>query len=90
MSRKRNFLSAQVVSNNTFLLSFQVLGYAVAFATLIMGLYGVTRFANSPFDVLIGSLATSTLAVALVTLAIVLPLSLTNLEAQADDAAKLK
>ncbi len=80
MSRLKSFFNTSVippvVSTRSVLGLLQISAFAVSFGILYMGLYGVTKFATTPFDVFVGVLAVGTLALALVILALVLPLSM--------------
>ena len=76
MERLHTLLNRNVISTAKVLLLFQIAAYITATGVFAACLFATARFATSPFDAFIGLIASSILAVGLVTLGAVIPLTL--------------
>ena len=76
MKRLHDLLNRNVISNNRILLLFQSAAYATSAGVFAACLFTTVRFATTPFDVFIGLIASSILAIGLITLAAIMPLTL--------------
>ena len=79
MKRLHALLSWNVCSNAKVFRLFQSAAYLAAAGVFLACLFAMARFANSPFDVLIGLITSSILAIGLVTLGVVIPLAADSL-----------
>ena len=78
MKRLYALLNRDVISNVKFLLLFQCAAYTAAAGVFFACLFTTARFATSPFEVFIGLVASSILAIGLVILGAVIPLSVNS------------
>ena len=76
MKRLNALLNWNVISNDKLKLLFQSSAYVTAVVVFVACLSAIARFATSPFDVLIGLIGSSILAIGLITLGAIVPLAI--------------
>lgn len=78
MSRLRRLLHWKITSDATVVRIVQMACFVTAPALLILSLTSVTRFATTPGEVFLGVLASSTLALLMTIMGLLLPMTLSK------------